>query len=164
MSLGTFVGGPYVTAYGSGPTSIGLTEDGIRYRQAIHKAAVRADAYGDSVIDEFYRGGDVHLTLVGLEYGAGLKALLYPFSPTPGQIGKMGLVGRSVESQIASAIVLSAIAGTPAATNPASLTAAKACIEGEVDFELAARLRRIPVTMRCYPYTSNSETVWCVVT
>lgn len=161
MSLGTFIGGPYSGVYGSGPTAMGLVRDGFRYRQDVAESEVRGDAYGDSILDTFYRGGNAFLTLVGCEYSK-MTGLAFLFGG--GTFGNMGLVGRSSESQVAVAVVLSATSGTPAAASPASVTASKAVVTSSVDLDFASRLREVPLTLRLFPYTSSSNTVWATVT
>jgi len=156
MALATCISGPYTATWNS--SDVGQQEDGFRLRQQVNKQIVRSNSYGDSAIDGVYRGGDVFLSFTGIEYSAA-KAVLWPY----GSFGTMGQVGRLDQgSSLAAAAVLTAVAGTPAAATPASLTASQAIIDENLNSELlfASRLRVVPITMRCYPYTSSSNTIW----
>jgi hypothetical protein len=153
MALAAVIAGPFGAAWGSGPTSLGMTEDGIKLRQQVAKQLITSDSYGDSVIDGVFRGGQVFLTMVGIEYSAAIAGM-WPY----GTFGVMGQVGRlDFGSSIAQQAVLTAVAGTTAATVPATLTAAQTAPDENMNAELqfAARGRYVPITLRCYPYSST---------
>ena len=152
MALLAVIAGPYSNTYSG--TSLGAVEDGFRVRQSVNKEVVnKSDSYGDSAIDGVFRGGDVLITLVGLEYTAAMAAF-WPY----GVFGIMGQVGRmDVGSTIAAATVLTAISGTTAAATPTSLTASQTIIDENFNQELLFRSgqRNVPITLRCYPYSST---------
>jgi hypothetical protein len=75
MALAAVIAGPFGAAWGSGPTSLGMTEDGIKLRQQVAKQLITSDSYGDSVIDGVFRGGQVFLTMVGIEYSAAIAGM-----------------------------------------------------------------------------------------
>ena len=152
MALATVVAGPYTGTHNA--ASVGLTEDGFRLRQSVSKQLIRSDAYGDSVIDSVYRGGDVFLTFSGIEYSSAIA----PWIIYGAGFGVMGQVGRLDQgSTIAFSSVLTAVAGTTAQSAPATLTATQSIIDENFNQELAfaARGRFVPLTMRCYPYSSS---------
>lgn len=157
MSLGTFIGGPYTLVHGSTPVSVGLLQDGIRISTDFAMAPFSGDQYGDSVLGAFYRGGNTYINFGGLEYTAMLPAV---FQSSVGVPGRMGLVGRELESQVSQPVVASAVSGTPAATSPATVTSSKAAMMGRADWEMASRLRTLSVQMQCFPYVVSSNVVW----
>lgn len=153
MALAAVIAGPYGAAWGSGPTSLGMSEDGVRLRQQVSKQLITSDSYGDSVIDGVFRGGQVFMTMVGIEYAAAVAAM-WPY----GALGVMGQVGRlDFGSSVAQQAVLTAVSGTTASTAPATLTAAQTAPDENLNAELqfASRARYVPVSLRCYPYSSS---------
>lgn len=163
MALASLISGPYSGTWNS--TDVGQQEDGFRLRQQVNKQTVRSNSYGDSAIDAVYRGGDCFLIFTGIEFLV-MKAVMWPY----GAFGVMGQVGRlDVGSSIAQAAVLTAVSGTTAYAASgavATLTATQSIVDENLNAEMAfaSRLRVVPVTMRLYPYTSSSNTVWFTVT
>jgi hypothetical protein len=157
LSLGNFIGGPYTLVHGSTPVSVGLLQDGIRITTEFSLAPFSGDQYGDSVLGAFYRGGNTFVSFGGLEYTSMLPSVFQQSAGTP---GRMGLVGREIESQFAQPVVASAVSGTPAATSPATVTASKAGMTGQANWEMASRLRTLSVQMQLFPYTASGNVVW----
>lgn len=163
MALASLIAGPYSGTWNS--TDVGQQEDGFRLRQQVNKSLVRSNSYGDSAIDAVYRGGDCFLIFTGIEFLA-MKAVMWPF----GSFGVMGQVGRlDVGSTIAKAAVLTAVSGTTAYSESgavATLTASQTIVDENLNAEMAfaSRLRVVPVTMRCYPYSSAGSVIWFSVT
>lgn len=121
--------------------------------QRVSKRLITGDAYADSAIDGIYRGGNVFLTFVGMEYASAIAVFtIY------GAVGILGQVGRlDVGSTIAAATVLTAVSGTTAAAAPATLTASQSIIAEDLNMELvyASKERYVPLTLRLYPYSST---------
>lgn len=109
----------------------------------------RTDAYGDTTIDTIYKGGDWFASMTCMEYKAGPIAALWPF----GTLGLMGVIGR-LGYGISTALVLTAIAGTPAASSPASLTATRAILAPGFNTRLlfGPKLRTVPLRFQLLPY------------
>lgn len=144
--------GPYTLKYGTSGSEvdIGLHEGPVRMQITSHARDVRADRFGDSVLDGIYRGGDCFLLFVLKEWDAAAKAAMWPFDT---DLGLSGKIGRSM-TDVAKSFVLTAIAGTPAATNgPATRTFAKAIFSPEHNKEVifGNEERNVPLVLRCYP-------------
>jgi hypothetical protein len=180
MGLANIVAGPYNGTYdalsttdgtGLGAVSFGKVDTGFRIRLQFTKEAVRGDLYGDTIIDNVFRGGNCHLSLVGIEYGVGLVGVFTVYSGTPGGTPTLGVIGRlglpgvmDSGSKYAGAVVLTAVAGTTAAAAPATLTAAEGIVSEEtIEILLSTQYRRVPITLQLLPYL-NSVNVWFTVT
>lgn len=150
MALDTFVAGAYLHTFAG--ASSGLSEDGYTLDQEMPQEEVRGDYYGESVIDAVIRGGNVLLQFDSLAYKAGSIAAMLPGSSL-GAMPQPGLLA----TDLASASVLSATAGTPAANAPASLVASKSLVAPGQNSQLRyqSRLRKVPVRLRLYPYISS---------
>lgn len=160
MALGTFIAGPYTSAYAS--SSLGMAQDGFQIRLRNEKELVnQSDIYGDTILDSVYRGGNCTVSLVGIEFGKmGQKSAIWPFGelnnsslPAMGFLGTVGYM--DVGSSLYAALVLTAVAGTTAAATPATMTANQAVMaeQTEIEYAMTSRLRTVPLTMRLYPYT-----------
>jgi hypothetical protein len=163
VGLGTFVAGRYTGTYNS--VDLGIMEGGYEISWAISMENIdNTDAYGDTVIDQVLRGMNVFAQWNAKEYKAGPLAAATPLStlpPTGTSSLKLGLIGR-LATDVAATLVLSATAGTPAATSPASLTAAEAILAEGYDVRLLfdSRHRKVPVRMRLLPYTASTDTIF----
>ena len=129
--------------------------------QVAHEEPVNnTDAYGKSKIDGIYQGGDWFAAFMCEEYKAGTIATWWPY----GAIGVMGVIGR-LRYGLSAALVLTAIAGTPAASSPATLTASKAILSSGFNTQLlfGPTLRKVPIRLDLLPY-SSSGIVWLTTT
>jgi hypothetical protein len=148
------IGGPYSMTYNS--LTSGHTEEGFRIEEDLLTEEVRGDAHGDTLVDEFYRGQNVSMRFMAIEWGAaGLATMMQPHSSTPGTRGTGGIISRLMEA-LAQQIVLTALSGTPAAAAPASLTATKAVRTGKTGYALTSKHRKVDLTMRFYPVVASS--------
>lgn len=163
MPLGTFIAGPYTSTYAS--TSLGLTQDGFMVRLRPEKELVnQSDIYGDTILDAVYRGGNCTVSLIGIEFSAmNAKGGVWPFgeanNSSVAAMGFLGTVGfMDVASSMFKALVLTAVAGTTAASTPATMTASQAIMaeQSETEYQMTSRLRTVPLTMRLYPYTTTN--------
>lgn len=157
-----FVAGQYTATYNS--KALGQTADGYRLSHQVFKRMVTGDAGGDTPQDGIYRGMEVMLAFRLIEAAAaGVDELIYPYSATPGTPGTMGVIGRTdvrgsanavTPGVMAKSIVLTALAGTPAANDgPATITLPLAILAENfpVDILYAPDLREVPLRMRVYP-------------
>lgn len=112
----------------------------------------RSDVYGDTMLDIIYRGCDWFFQTEFKEYRAGPIAVAFPW----GAIGVLGTIGR-LGSDVALPLVLTATAGTPAATTPATLTAPKAILAPNSNprAQFNSRLRTLPVRMVLLPVSDT---------
>lgn len=164
MPLATIVAGPYTSAYNS--DSLGHTEDGFQVSYNFEKLPVKVDFYGDSIIDNVYRGVNGQVTVVGMEYstitGGSPIVAVWPY----GALGAVGVVGRmDVGSSLSAALVLTSTTGTTAAAAPATLTSSNSIISPQsVQMMFAARERKVPVTFDLMIYDNAGTVVLFVLT
>lgn len=109
------------------------------------------DAFGLSLCEIVFRGVNCGLVLDSLEYKTATLASIFPW----GSIGTMGTIGR-LGSAIASQLILTATAGTPAAATPATLTATRAILSPGFNVNLGfnSKLRRVPIRYDFLPSDS----------
>lgn len=151
MALGTYVAGAATATYDA--TALGQTQEGYEIQYEPKADMInRSDIYGDTMLDIIFRGADVFAQMEFIEYKAGPLAVAFPWASQ----GALGLIGR-LGSDVAKALVFTAVAGTPAALVPATLTASKAILapNGNPRFSINSRLRTIPLRMVLLPYDSS---------
>lgn len=156
MAFGTWAFGPYTAtiatnADGSTPVDIGLNEGPHRFIQIAKGANITPNRFGDSVVDGIYRGANCLIQMSLKEYTAAVKRIIWPFSPT--DLGLTGIIGRA-NSDIGRQLILTAISGTPAATNgPATRTCPLAIFAPEHNMELIMGNdeRNIPLVCQILP-------------
>lgn len=160
MALGDFAPGYYSMTYDG--DDMGLVEGVRRLRRRANAQMITTDKYG--LVDGVYKGGECFLAMTFKEWNADIQAALWPFGA---DIGEMGLNGRLLTG-MAKAIVLTAEAGTPAATlGPATITANLAILAPENDVEviLGNEQRDVPVLFQLFPYEGSDEKIrWFSVT
>lgn len=134
-------------------TNIGATREGFRIREIFHTQQVICDAYGEVPINGVQQGVEVSVSLDSIEYDLIKPAIIAAYGTQGAGKAKVGFV----MSGLAKVLVLTPVAGTPAATSVSGWTAEatytfhKAIIEGDVETILSSKLRQGPVTFRCYP-------------
>jgi hypothetical protein len=160
MGLDTFIAGRYSSTYNSVDTGISETGYEIQFESKAREIA-ESDAYGESIIDIIYRGGNHYCQFTSLAYKAGSTSPFWPW----GSLGVMGVIGR-IGSNVASAHVLTAVAGTPAAAAPASVTAAGAILAPNSPARLLFNsvLRTVPVRLLYLPTDVGSGVIKWFVT
>ncbi len=91
-----------------------------------------------------YRLGRYRMTIDSLTYKAGTIAAMWPW----GAFGTGGVCGR-LASAVAAATVFSSTSGTPAASAPASVTAALSILAPGYDVNLlyTSKVRKVPVDL-----------------
>jgi hypothetical protein len=155
----TIIDGQYTVTLAATTLGIMKADDGVPTLEPNIKAQPIAgtDAYGDTTIDAVWRGADWYCSMICMEYRAGVLTALWPFSAT---MGRLGVIGR-LFYDMSSALVLTAVAGTPAATSPASLTASKAIIAPGFSNRLTfgPLVRTVPLRFLLLPYIVSSTNV-----
>lgn len=161
MALGVFVAGRYSGTFDS--ADVGITGNGYNIQQDTELEAIaETDAYGLSVIDGVFRGGQCFCDYSSKEYKAGSLAATWPYGGTIGGAGVLGILinpgaGNTpigiLASDLAKAFVLTSTAGTPAATSPATLTGTLALLAANSNLGLMfnSKLREVPTRLRFYP-------------
>jgi hypothetical protein len=164
MALDTFIAGRYSQTYNAVDT--GITEEGYTLSQDSAAHLINnTDAYGDSIIDWVYRGGNVTLQFESKAYKAGSMTPFWPW----GAMGVMSTaaapIGR-LASDVASAMVLTSTAATPAVTSPATLTASKSILAPNSPANLLfnSKVRNVPIRLQLLPYLSSSTYIWFATT
>ena len=167
-----YASGEYTATYNA--KALGNTQDGWRMEVTGGRKGVTVDKYGDMEVDGVYRGVNVFFECILKDWAqydtsagppavqSGMNDLWWPYSTT---FGRVGVVGRlEVQSSMTAALVLTALAGTPAAVatiGPLSITASKAILDADfartVNFN--SEDRSIPVRIRSYPFTVTVDTV-----
>jgi len=162
------ISGPYSVQHSA--EYLGVTEDGFELEHTFYSEPVRGDNLGDSIQDEIHRGVDVHVNFTCMEFGkaalaenAGIASSSpwWPFQTSGfnavGSDARIGVIGDSRHTY-ADALLLSAVAGTPAAANPAAITFHTAILAANFPVRIlyASRVRRVPLRMIVYPKASGS--------
>lgn len=177
MSLGTFVAGRYSGTYNM--SDVGITKEGYELELDTEIDEISdTDAWGGSVIDGIWRGGNCFLQFNSEEYKTGSLQAFWPYGGGGGASG-VGVLGilfdatqstllpiGSLASAISKAMVLTVQAGTPAVNNVNTLTATQALLAKNYNGKLLfnSKLREVPVRLRCYPYTSSTITKFFATT
>ena len=157
MALDTFVAGRYAGAYNA--VDVGITEGGFEVSLGSKAEMVnQTDAFGESLIDGIFRGGECEMQFQAVAYKAGS---ISPFWPWGGGLGSMATPGAPIAqlfSNVAQAMVLSSTANTPAATSPASLTASKSILAPNNPAKLLfnSTLRKVPVRLAVLPVSDGT--------
>jgi len=125
------------------------------------------DAYGDSDVDGVYRGMNVWYEATLAEYKPGTVRPVAPFNSfnATGNVNfAMGVVGR-LDTDLAQTLVMTVVAGTPAATaaSPTTLTAALAILDANFNVEwfFGPRYRKTPFRAKLYPATTALNYFTC---
>jgi len=147
----TFISGGYTATLGG--SSLGQIQAGFTIDHQIFKRLITGDNYADTVQDGINRGMGVHISMTLLEYNAAAAATaLWPYGSTyltfSEKVGQIDVQQSKVDS-----LILTAVAGPPAATVPATITCLKTILaeNHNVSMLFAPDLRTIPLRMRVYP-------------
>lgn len=147
MPLATLIAGSSNMSWDGSDT--GITESGYELSWEPKQELInRSDVYGDMTIDTIFLGTDVFIQTEFKEWKSATLAAAYPWA-TLGQIGVISRLG----SNVAKALVLTAIAGTPAAAAPASLTGTLSLLAQNSNPRAMfnARLRTLPCRFMLLP-------------
>lgn len=151
-----YISGHYACTYNG--TSIGGTREGFRMIQTNHHQPVISDAAGEMQVDGVQQGADIIVELDYIEYDLILPALI-------AQVGAQGTCQANVGkllSGLAKPLVLTAAAGTPAATLDGIkvYTFYLAIVVDDVEVLLASKLRQGRVRFRCFPDPAHSNNTY----
>lgn len=150
----SFIAGMYTLTAGASPGAAGQLKQGLKIQHVHYKQLIKGDNMAEATQDAVNRGVDMFIDYTLIEYNAARAlSLFWPLSST---IYDMGVIGR-LDSGIASQIILTALAGTPAAATPATITFPLAILaEGfPLDILYAPELREVPIRQRLYPNSSR---------
>lgn len=159
--MSNFVAGQYTATWNS--LALGQTQEGFRLSHSFFKRLITGDLAAQTPQDAVYQGREQFVAFRLIEAAAaGAGALAEPYQAANnginlGTIGVLDIQGSAVGSGFngpAHALVLTAVAGTTAATfGPATITFPYSILaEGfPVEVLYGPDLRDIPIRMRCYP-------------
>lgn len=147
-----FVAGQY-TATLAGST-VGQLEQGINLSHSFNKQMIVGNNMGSTIQDGCFQGADMTVEYRLMEYNAtSALAAFWPYGTTFMKV--VSLPGMfDVQNSLYAALVLTALAGTPAATHgPASITIPRAILRENFNVQmlLDTTLRVIPIQQRAYP-------------
>lgn len=149
-----FIAGRYTATWNS--LACGQTADGFRMSHSIFKRLVTGDAMAQAPQDGIYQGAELFMAMRLIQYdSAALPTIMWPYSAT---FLDMSTIGRTdVGQSLAKSLILTAVAGTPAAATPATLTLPNSILaEGfPVELLFAPDLREVPLRQRVYPNSSG---------
>lgn len=159
MAIETVVAGHYTGTYNS--VSVGFTQSGFELTQESKAEVInQTDAFGDSIIDLVHRGGSVYLMFESKVFKPGAITPFYPWGALGIMYTAAAPLGR-LGSAVASAMVLTGVAGTPAQSTGgsglnrviATLTAPKSILPPDSNLKLLfdMRVRNVPVRLLCLP-------------
>lgn len=160
----TIIAGQYTCTWNS--VALGIMEGDAGLPTLSHQTKAEqlanSDRYGKSTLDSIYQGADWFAQFTCMEYRAGSIAAWWPF----GTLGLMGVISR-LYFALAQPLVLTAIAGTPAAASPATLTASKSILAQGFNTQVlfGPTLRKLPIRLQLYPVDTGGGVIgWFTTT
>lgn len=145
-----FISGGYTVTYNAVAT--GQLFEGFTFNHTVFKEIITGDNIARAAQDAVFQGIDLSSDFTLGEWN---KTTLLPlFWPYGAAWLTAGVVGRlDVGSSLVKQLILTAIAGTPAATEPATLTLPRSIIHEDFPVQTIMKPahRRVPMRMRHYP-------------
>jgi hypothetical protein len=148
----SLVSGAYTITYGGAALGLfgGDSELPMLDQRTVGEDVNNTSLYGKALLDSIYQGNLVDFQFTCLEYGkAGVLTAAFPQSAVAGRLGTIGVLQYASH---AAQLVMTAVAGTPAAASPATLTAPKVCLAHGFAVRLAfgPTLRKVPIRLRAF--------------
>ena len=149
---------------------VGICKEGYEVEQEIELDDISEnDAWGASVIDGIWRGGQCHMQFTSEEYKAGSLGAFWPLGSIGSFVTPSTLPIGVLASTLVKAMVLTVVAGTPAAASTptlTTLTASSALLAKNFNGKLLmnSKLREVPVRLRLYPYLNVTPFVFFTTT
>ena len=158
----SFIAGQYTVTLGA--STVGQIQEGIKISHAFFVQHITGDAGAQTVQDGVFQGSECFAEYMLMEYNAtAARAAFWPYGSnwlaTTAQVGDL-------VSGFTAQLVLTALAGTPAASTPASITLPY-CILREnfpVSILFHPSLRTIPINQRVYPTLSSGAQTFGTLT
>ncbi|MEX2176192.1 MAG: hypothetical protein WD872_17655 [Pirellulaceae bacterium] len=148
----SFIAGRFTATLGA--SALGQTADGFRVSHQSFARQIVGDALAQTPQDAIHQGAEMFVAARLIEYNAaGAQNAFWPFSTT---IYDLGVIGR-LYSAIADSLILTALAGTPAAAIPATATFLLTVLADGFPVELlfSPDLREVPLRLRVYPNSNG---------
>lgn len=146
----SFIAGGYTVTYDG--NSVGQLFEGVTFTNVAHMEVIIGDNIARAAQDVVFQGIDVTSDFALMEWDVAAAINMYwPFGTAWLNAGVVGRVAK--QQSLAKQIVMTAIAGTPAATQPATLTLPNSLLhEGfPVQHIFRPAHRRVPLRMRHFP-------------
>jgi len=147
----SFIAGQYTATYGG--SALGQILNGFELRWTFLREFIRGDNFARARQDGVYQGAELDVLYELMEYNAaGAQGAFWPFDAAFLDLGTIGVLDSSKDASL----VLSAVAGTPAAASPASITLPNTILaEVPVSVNLSPSLRTIAIQQLVYPSSSG---------
>ena len=142
--------------YDSWPSDQSINSEGRAFviNQTRKTAPIFGHKWAKTPVDGIHQGADMTMRFICEEQTAGPLRAFWPWSPTAtasytfADFGRLGTIG-VIDTTTAKNIVLTAIAGTSAATNgPSTLTALVIPTEQTQEMVMDTSLRKFPIELR----------------
>ena len=157
----SFIAGHYTATYNS--QAMGQPEKGFDLLFNEEAEEIIGSNFGAAYQDDVSRGVNMFLETSLLEYNAAAaRSLFWPWSSDFLSYGVPGRLG----SSFAKPLVLTAVAGTPAAATPATITLTKVKLANGYPVRLLfdAALRKVPLRLRVQPQDDNGSKLFGAIT
>ena len=151
----SFIAGRYNVTLGG--STVGQLADGIRLEHTVYKEDIRGDNFMQQIQDALFHGQDMSAAYELIEYNAtSARAAFWPYGS--GYLNQSVVIA-TLDTANAGQLILTALAGTPAAATPASMTFPLAILQKNFPLGIlfSPRLRRVPIRQQLY---SNSSGVF----
>ena len=161
ITFGPIIAGPYTGTYNS--QAVGFTIEGFRWGQEMLAEMIdKTDLFAKTIIDSIYQGMNARISYKSRVYDANNVAPISPWGALGVVYTAAAPIARSARA-VAKAFVLTAVAATPAAAAPASLTANLSLLANGTNTELLfdSSAREIPVSLQLYPYEGAVNGTLC---
>jgi hypothetical protein len=157
------IAGAYNCVYNGSPMGMMNGDSGLpTFSCTEHEEPVNStDRYGRTKIDGFYLGGDWFSDFDCIEWLPATKAAWWPW----GALMEMGVIARR-RFDNSKPLVLTAVAGTPAAGASPSATAGKSLLASNYNTRIifGPTLRKLPIRLELMPYKGGSGVIWGTIT
>lgn len=152
---GDFPPGPYQATYDG--QSSGLMEGPIRHRQSAKGLPIMASLWGGNILDYIIQGGGVFVVMVLKEWNVNSKLIMHCQNASHGIFMESGKLYNTFCKQL----VLTALAGTPAATEGPVTRTYPFCgvLPGhEIDVSMGPVERNVAVVLAVLPEQDSTNT------
>ncbi len=147
MAIVAPIAGAYTGTYSGNPlnyTQRGYTLHFTQHGQKINET----DLYGRSLVEIVYLGASMTIETVCKVYGSAVVSALWGWESTFGNVYSGLFPISSLASQQGAPLVLTSVAGTPAASSPATFTAGLCIVSPDQDLSLVFNSESRDVPLR----------------
>lgn len=152
------IAGQYVVNYNGVYAGVMEGEEGMPtiLQRGKSKPVDKTDKYGATKIDSVHLGVDYQSEFTCMEYPLGIP-IFWPFAA----LGLIGPIGQ-FKTAFARPLILTVVAGTPAAGSPNTLTAQRAVLADDFEGKLqyGPMVRTVPVRLDLLPYDTTGAKVF----